>query len=69
MYLQLLSNNPKSSIIIHPNRSHYLQQNECNKIKFSDIESLKAQLMIDKNKSIQIYRLLIEKIALQYTET
>ena len=35
MYLQLLSNNPQSSIIIHPNRSHFIQQNECNKIKVS----------------------------------
>ena len=35
MYLQFLSNNPKSSIIIHPNRSHFLQQNESDKIKNS----------------------------------
>ena len=32
-FLKLLSNNPKSNIIIHPNCSHFIQQVECEKIK------------------------------------
>lgn len=34
-YLQSLSNNPKSNIILHPNRSHFLHQYESEKIKLS----------------------------------
>jgi pimeloyl-ACP methyl ester carboxylesterase len=32
-YLKLLSNHPKSNIIIHPNLSHHIHQFECEKIK------------------------------------
>ena len=34
-YLKLLSNNPKSNIIMHPNSEHFIKQTECEKIKCS----------------------------------